>query len=76
MSSAWPEAKAPSTPARKTRRRTLLKRWLGVSEVEWKNFQRLAGKMLHHSSDDPRIQLEMGDVGHVQPNSRSSGKAQ
>ena len=28
MSSAWPEAKAPSTPARKTRRRTLLKRWL------------------------------------------------
>ena len=32
------------------------------SEVEPKNFQRLAGKMLYHSLDDPTNQFEMAKV--------------
>ena len=57
-----PEAKAPSTPGTKDTVKNLAEAEGSLTEAESKNFQRLAGKVLRHSSDDPTIQSEMAMV--------------
>ena len=64
--------KAPSTLGTEDTVKNLAEAEDGVSEVEPKIIQRLGGKMIHHSSDDPTIQFEI--VGYVQANNWSNGK--
>ena len=54
--------KTPSTPGTKDTPKNLAAADDSLSEVESKNSQRQAGKMLCHSSDDPTIQVEMAKV--------------
>ena len=50
--------KAPSTPGTTDTLKNLADAEDSLSEVESKSFQRLAGKMLYHSLDDPTIQFD------------------
>ena len=54
--------KAPTTLGTKDTVKNLDEAEDSLSEVEPKNFQRLASKMLYHSLDDPTIQFQMAVV--------------
>ena len=71
----WRETRHPRRLARKTRRRTSLKRRSVCQKWSRRTSRSVAGKMLHQSLDEPTIQFRAGngDVGHCQASVWSNG---